>query len=75
MVSVAVKHHVYLLCGIPTSLTLILLAMNYSLFGLYESERRNELFIALPPPPSSPVPNKPYVVFVEVKHHNNQTSC
>ena len=67
MVSVDVKHHVYLLCGIPISLTLILLSMNYCLFGLYESERRDEIFIGVRPP-SSPVPNKPYSV--DVKHHN-----
>ena len=44
--------------------------MEGGLFGLYGSERRDELFIdILPPimtPTLSPVPNKPYVASVEL---------
>ena len=47
--------------GVPTSLTLVL-AVADGLFGLYGSERTDELFIStLPPTPTPfPVTNKPY---------------
>ena len=47
------------------------------LFGLYWSERKDELVIdirpfPLPPPPPSPVPNKSYVASVDVKQHERR---
>ena len=38
--------------GVPTSLTFIVLAVADGLFGLYGSERRDELFISTRPPPT-----------------------
>ena len=57
--------------GVPTSLTSIVLALADGLFGLFGSERADELF--MPPHPSSlPTPfSRPLislVVFVDVKY-------
>ena len=47
--------------GVPTSLTFIVLAVADGLFGLYGSERREELFTGAP-----------YPVSVDVKQHERK---
>ena len=47
------------------------LAVADCLFGLYGSERTDELFTGSRSP-LPPVPNKPYVASVDVKQHNRK---
>ena len=62
----------------PHLLNTVALAVADGLFGLFGSEPWDELFIGTRPPiphptfpPLSHVPNKPYVTFADVKHHND----
>ena len=59
--------------GVPTFLTVIVLAVTDGLFALYGSERRDELFMAALPP----VTNRPYVAAMDAKHHKKKimTHC